>query len=193
MKSAQRKYGPAGRPKTLPLTDETRRRIFAIVRERGLDDETRRVMQRNVVGKESLRDFNEAEGRQLLDHLLFSGSPAVGRSVRLKYTRPDGIVRINVTPDITKAQIRMMYALMHRMVEMEREALNRRAEAEPISGDRDKWSDDVRARLDGWARRLSSGEAQTLEELMKDEASKVIEALKDRVDSLKQRLGEWSQ
>ncbi|GAB4339113.1 MAG: hypothetical protein Kow0099_13850 [Candidatus Abyssubacteria bacterium] len=150
-------------------------------------------MQRNVVGKESLRDFNEAEGRQLLDHLLFSGSPAVGRSVRLKYTRPDGIVRINVTPDITKAQIRMMYALMHRMVEMEREALNRRAEAEPISGDRDKWSDDVRARLDGWARRLSSGEAQTLEELMKDEASKVIEALKDRVDSLKQRLGEWSQ
>jgi hypothetical protein len=145
-------------------------------------------MQRNVVGKESLRDFTEAEGRQLLDHLLLAGGLPSGRQARLKYTRPDGIVQINVTPDITRAQIRMMYALMHQMVEMERETLRRQAEGGLIPGDRDNWSDDVRARLAGWARRMSNGEAQTLEQLMKEEASKIIEALKNRLDSLKRRL-----
>jgi hypothetical protein len=41
--------------------------------------------------------------------------------------------------------------------------------------------------LDGWARKLSNNEALQLSELMKEEASNLIEILKDRIELLKKR------
>lgn len=170
-----------------PLTEETRRRVFALMREHGLDEDARHDVQRSVIGKESLKDFTEAEGRELVVHLLSLGRlQHAGNPVRRKHTRPDGITEINATPTITQAQIRMLYALMHRIVEAEEQQLADTQQGESLQKP-ENWSDNIHARLDGWARRVSNNEANRLEELMLEEASNLIEALKSKVDGLGQK------
>ena len=172
----------------LLLTEETRKRIFALMREHGLGEDARHDVQKSVIGKESLKDFTEAEGRELVAHLLSLGRLRSDRvTVRRKYTRPDGITEINAAPTITQAQIRMLYALMHRIVEAEEQQLagNQQEESsqKPLN-----WSDNIHARLDGWAHRVSKNEANRLEELMLEEASNLIEALKSKVDGVEQKI-----
>jgi hypothetical protein len=169
------------------LTEETRRRLFALMHERGLDEDARHDVQRSVIGKESLKDFTEAEGRELVAHLLSLGrSHADGKPLRRKYTRTDGITEINAVPTVTQAQIRMMYALMHRIVESEEQKLAAEQKDE-LSQKPENWSDNIHARLDGWTRRVSNNEANRLEELMLEEASNLIEALKSLVDRTEQQ------
>jgi len=163
------------------------------MREWGFDDEVRHDIQRSVVGKESLTDFTEAEGQELLNHLVGATqrvAPTGGDArIRKRWTRPDGITEIYATPTVTHAQIRMLYALMHRIAELESESARASRHGGTAPSQQDGGSTDaLRARLDGWARKMSNGEASQLTELMKDEASNLIEALKHHVERLGSEL-----
>ncbi|MBI4830048.1 MAG: DUF1018 domain-containing protein [Candidatus Lindowbacteria bacterium] len=165
------------------VSEQTRRRIFARCRELGIDDDLRRAIQRDLTGKESLTQFTEAEGQKMLAHLLSVATPSSKRPLRKRWTRPDGIVEIHVVPTITQPQIRKTYALIHQVYDLEREE-----QARGLSGTREIWTEDLRARLDGWARKITNNEALQLGEIMKEEASNLIEILKDRVEWLKKRI-----
>lgn len=182
--------------KEQPLTERTRRRIFALLHERGLDDDVRHQMQNTVVGKESLTDFTESEGWQLLNYLNWITNPPhpSDMSVRRKYSRPDGVIEIYAIPTITEPQIRKLYALMHEIADLEFE-LGGGKQRSGAAQNRPYDTARIRSRLDGWSRKITSHgslppEAGGLSELMKEEASNLIEILKDRVELLRKKLAE---
>ncbi len=173
------------------LSARTRKRIFAVLREKGLDDEARREIQIGIIGKASLTKFTEAEGRTLIDHLtgnrLRRGTAGRAQSpsaaTRRKYRDPEGMLHVFVTPTITQPQIKDAYWRMHSIIRLE-ESLERRGEfVKPAD-----WSDKPGARLDGWARNITDGDATRISELMLEEAVNLIELLKAGEQALWEKI-----
>lgn len=165
------------------LTAHTRRRIFAAFKERGiLDEDYRHEIQRDITGKESLKDFSEIDGARLLTHLLGNPKPETRNpKLRRRYTRPDGIIQINVAPTATQRGIRFAYFLMKQIIERERGA-----HADGIIPRPENWSDNAGARLDAWAHseNVSHGEADRISQLMQEELDRMLYQLRNRTQWL---------
>jgi hypothetical protein len=177
------------------LTSHTRRRIFAALKERGLED-MRHEIQMGIVGKESLKEFTEIDGQKLLQHLGSGfGVPGSGLNSKLRkrYTRPDGVIQIHVRPDASQRKIRFCYAMIREIGELEEQL------AVPGSGSRVPGENPERgtqnaehgapgARLDGWAKSLTKGEAICIGELMEEEIDRMIVQLRNRRGWLRKKV-----
>jgi len=178
------------------LTSHTRRRIFAALKERGLED-MRHEIQMGIVGKASLTQFSEIEGQRLLGHLNGSGFGVPGSGLnsklRKRYTRPDGVIQIHVRPDASQKKIRFCYAMIREIGELEEQL------AVPGSGSRVPGENPERgtqnaehgapgARLDGWAKSLTKGEAERIGELMEEEIDRMIVQLRNRRGWLRKKV-----
>lgn len=189
--------------KEIPLTSSTRKRIFGALKRWGVDDEMRRIIQRDIVGKESLKDFSESDGRFLLSHLqqgLKQPRPARQKNIRQKYTRPDGIVQIHVRPDASQKKIRFAYFLMKQIIEEEKKLFavgdSPDSTASPGSARKsgtvpkkpENWSDNAGRRLDGWSEELTNGEADRISLLMQEEIDRLIIQLRNRKTWLQRKV-----
>jgi len=76
------------------MTEQLRKTIFAGCRELGIDDETRRELQRLATGKDSLADMGEADLRLVVDQLKARGWAPHGRGRRRHRMAPRGDLRL---------------------------------------------------------------------------------------------------
>lgn len=175
------------------LTAATRKRIFAALKKRGLvGDDERRDIQFDIIGKRSLKEFTEQDGRQLLGHLLGKTGDTkknhvpYRKYVRKKWIEPEGpnagMIHLYVTPTSTQPQIRKCYALLKQIQPLEAECYERGLLERP-----ENHTPSVTKRLDGWARNMTNGHAEQLGELMYWEAHDLIEVLKQRLAFVRRR------
>ena len=199
---------PRAKRKEAGLSSATRKRIFGALKALGISDEDARYdIQRSIVGKLSLTQFSESDGRELLAHLNglrgqkpntkeeeketkgatnYTNYTKRGKSSRKKYTRDDGIIVMYPRPDAPQKQRRFAYALMHEIIDLESRVTSRESRVE-------NYSEDAGKRLDGWAKKLTNGEAERLGELMAPEIVKLTVQLRNRRDYLKKKMAKESE
>lgn len=178
------RHGRNGRP----LSDALRKRIFAALKERGIDDELRHEVQYAATGKASLKDFTTDDARRLLEHLGcrdprgHDRSHVPARERRRRYTDPRGITHIHVAPTVRQDSIRYAYSLMYDIISYEKSLAE--------MGEMDlppMWQAKPGPRLDGWAAMLTKKEAVAVSMLMEEEASRLIVQLRNRLGWLKKK------
>ena len=186
------------------ISDRMRRRIFAALKEAGiLDEDARHDIQEAVTGTTSLREFTEADARQLLEHLTTqkhspqrrlsacdaqAGKGREEKKRRRKYTRPDGVLVMYPQPSASEKQIRYAYMLMHEISKAEKDCIRLGLISAPanVTGDTPAGK-----RLDGWATALTNGEARGISQLMGEEISRLHTQLRNRNQWLGKKLAEY--
>lgn len=129
-----------------------RRAVFAACRAHGLDDDTRRALQRQLTGKASLADMNTREIARVLDHLNERQRPA--DSGEVAGAAIADCPQLQKIAKLLEAQ-QLPWAYLHRSADRRRPSMCRRLTGK----DRIEWADGdgKRAVIVALLRRMNDG------------------------------------